>query len=110
MGSLTTEKRVYEPGDVVEVKLRNMFVRRLGSNLCFARLEVEDRDSWRHIPHLGPNEACTSELRIILPGASMQGQMTLPGDVRSGIYRLSLDVEVGGDRRTITSETFRVEG
>lgn len=106
--SLTTDQSRYEPGDVVEIKLRNTSGKRLGSNLCFVRLEVEDTGSWRHVPHLAPNEACTSELRVIPPGASMKGQMNLPGDLESGTYRLRLILEVGDNRRTVTSETFRV--
>lgn len=107
--ALTTDKRRYEPGDVVEIKLRNKSAGRLGSNLCFVQLEVKDGYSWRHVPHLAPNEACTSELRLMPPGASMNGQINLPRDLKSGSYRLRLDVEVGDDRRKVTSGSFRVQ-
>lgn len=107
--ALTTDKGRYEPGDVVEITFRNKSAGRLGSNLCFVQLEVKDGLSWRHVPHLAPNDACTSELRIVGPGASMNGQINLPRDLKSGSYRLRLDVQVGDDRRKVTSGTFRVQ-
>lgn len=107
--ALTTEKGRYGPGDVVEITLRNKSAERLGSNLCFVQLEVKDGLRWHHVPHLAPNEACTSELRIVPPGASMKGQINLPRDLKSGSYRLRLEVEMGANRRTLTSGTFRVQ-
>lgn len=107
--ALSTDSRSYEPGEVVEIELRNTFATRIGYNLCFVQLQVRDGESWRSVSHLAPNEACTSELRIMPRGGSAKGQITLPRDLEDGTYRLSHDVEVGDDRQTISSGTFEVQ-
>ena len=81
----------------------------MGYNLCFVKLEIRDGPSWRTVPHLAPNEACTAELRMMPPGGSAQWQIRLSEDLEDGTYRLSHDVEVGDDRRTISSGTFQVK-
>lgn len=107
---LTNDARSYKPGDEVKIELRNASLSRVGYNLCYVQLQLKDGETWHSISHLAPNEACTSELRVMPPGASAKGKINLPSDLQEGTYRLSGEFEVGDDRTAISTATFRVGG
>lgn len=110
---LSTDSKRYQPGGEIEVTLVNNSDESVGSNICFAFLTLEKRarGTWGTLPadlSPGPDVACTSELRLMQSGDSASGMATLPRNLEAGIYRLTTEVEVSGEREKVTSDDFRV--
>jgi hypothetical protein len=112
--SLRTEATAYQPGDRVDLELRNG-LRPAGYNLCFAFVTLRGHEAARWVTvaaDLGPSTghlvACTGELLPLLPLARVQAAVHLPSDLPAGEYRLVHELEVSGDRRAVTSDPFTV--
>jgi hypothetical protein len=111
--SLRTEASAYEPGDLVDLQLRNGPLP-AGYNLCFAfmTLQVHEAEGWETLAaNLGPPEelvACTGELRPLPPLGGAQATVHLPSDLPHGDYRVVHALEVRGDRRAVATNAFTV--
>jgi hypothetical protein len=114
--SLRTEAASYQPGERVEIELRNG-LRPAGYNLCFAyvALQGHEAEGWVAVPAaLGPSAgdlvACTGELRPLLPLGGAHATVHLPSDLPPGEYRLVHELEIAGDRRAVATDAFTVGG
>jgi hypothetical protein len=112
--SLRTEAVSYQPGDQLEVQLRNG-LRPAGYNLCFAfvTLQGHEADRWVSVaadlgPSTGDLVACAAELRPLPPLGRAHATVHLPADLPSGTYRLVHDLEASGDRRAVATDAFTV--
>lgn len=109
--ALRADSSSYRPGAAVEVQLK-AGLRSVGYNLCFAfaTLEGVDGDGAEALDvNLGPpGTACTGEMWGLPPLFGATGAAYLPRDLRSGEYRLSYEIEVGGERRAVTTSPFSV--
>jgi hypothetical protein len=112
--SLRTQASAYEPGDLVDVQLRNGLLP-AGYNLCFAfmTLQVYEPEGWETVTaDLGPPDedlvACTGELRPLPPLGGAQATMHLPSDLPPGEYRVVHELEVRGDRRAVATDAFNL--
>jgi hypothetical protein len=113
--SMRTEESSYQPGDRVEFQLRNG-LRPAGYNLCFAfvTLQREATEGWDAIaadlgPATGDLVACRAELRPLPPLGRAAAAVHLPTDLPAGAYRLVHELEIGGDRRAVATDTFTVD-
>jgi hypothetical protein len=113
--SLRTEEGSYQPGDRVELQLRNG-LRPAGYNLCFAfvALQRQGPEGWDTVAaHLGPPTedlvACRADLRPLWPLGRVSSTVHLPSDLPSGAYRLVHGLEIGGDRRAVATDPFTVD-
>jgi hypothetical protein len=114
--ALRTHSSSYLPGDVVGVRLK-AGIRFVGYNLCFgfATLERLDGDGWDTVDvNLGPHDGevyfCTLELRSLPSLLGAKETVHLPPDLPSGEYRLSYELEVGGELRKVATGHFTVRG
>jgi hypothetical protein len=112
--SMRTEATSYQPGDQVDLQLRNG-LRPAGSNLCFAFVTLQGHEAagWVTVaadlgPPTGNMVACTAELGPLPPLGSAQATVHLPSDLPSGEYRLVHELEVSGARRAVATDAFTV--
>jgi hypothetical protein len=113
--SMRTEATSYQPGDQVDLQLRNG-LRPAGSNLCFAFVTLQGQGAagWVTVaadlgPPTGDMVACTAELAPLPPLGRAQATVHLPSDLPSGEYRLVHELEVsGGARRAVATDAFAV--
>lgn len=91
--SLSTDAATYQPGDTVQLLLRNQGIQEVGYNLCFARLERQEGGAWVHTPHLGEGEACPAIQESLRGGARADGTLRLPTELPAGEYRVVHDVD-----------------
>lgn len=108
-----TDSERYDAGEQVAIRLTNDSSTSLGYNICFAFLELETYldGEWITInAGLGPDDvtACTAELRSLRSGESAESVAHLPVDLSSGTYRLTIDVEINGSRRSVATDPFKV--
>jgi hypothetical protein len=112
--SMRTEATSYQPGDQVDLQLRNG-LRPAGSNLCFAFVTLQGHEAagWVTVAaDLGPSTghlvACTAELGTLPPLGGAQVTVQLPSDLPPGEYRLVHELEVSGGRRAVATDPFTV--
>jgi hypothetical protein len=112
--SMRTEATSYQPGDHVDLQLRNG-LRPAGYNLCFAfvTLQGHGASGWVTVaadlgPSTGDLVACTGELRPLPPLGGAQATVHLPPDLPTGEYRLVHELEVSGHRRAVATDAFTV--
>jgi hypothetical protein len=112
--SLRTEAVSYQPGDQLEVQLRNG-LRPAGYNLCFAFVTLQGQGAagWVTVaadlgPPTGDMVACTAELAPLPPRGRAQATVHLPSDLPAGEYRLVHELEVRGARRAVATDAFTV--
>jgi hypothetical protein len=112
--SMWTEATSYQPGDQVDLQLRNG-LRPAGYNLCFAFVTLQGHEAagWVTVaadlgPPTGDMVACTAELAPLPPLGGAQATVHLPSDLPSGEYRLVHELEVSGARRAVATDAFTV--
>jgi hypothetical protein len=112
--AIRTDAASYQPGDRVDVRLRNG-PRPAGYNLCFAFavLQRQGAEGWAPVPaYLGPAAegvvACTAEMRTLRPLGGREAAVHLPSDLPDGQYRLVHEVEIGGESRALATDPFTV--
>jgi hypothetical protein len=112
--AMRTEATSFQPGDPVEVQLRNG-LRPAGYNLCFAFVTLQGHEAagWVTVdadlgPPTGDPFVCPGELRPLPPLGRAHATVHLPADLPSGEYRLVHELEIGGDRRAIATDPFTV--
>jgi hypothetical protein len=91
--SLTTDAAEYQPGDTVQLLLRNQGLQEVGYNLCYVRLERQEGDGWAHTPHLGEDEVCPAIQYSLEAHAHADGTLRLPKELPAGEYRVVHDVD-----------------
>jgi hypothetical protein len=86
--ALATDRLVYRAREQGAVTVRNESSRMLLLNLCGRQLEQRLGDAWlvrERSP--GPGEVCTTEPRVLEPGATVRTRFRLPGALPEGTYR-----------------------
>lgn len=105
--TFSADQQVYAVGVPVSATLTNGSEVTVGYNFCLVRLERRAEGAWKEVPR---NVPCQAILRSIRPGEEKQMRLE-PGEhfeIPRGTYRLTLEVEVGGQDRTLQTETFAV--
>ena len=94
-------------GDSVTLTLDNETEGPVGYNLCTSSLERQTASGWEPVP---VDLVCTMELRSLQAGSDVEYRMPLPAGLVEGQYRYRTNVEImtTGDRRSVTSNVFRV--
>lgn len=105
--TLTTDRANYRPADVVNITLKNDGDSDVGYNLCARDLERLSSQSWERVQRFPEaSGVCTSELRILAPGASIQVEAVIPASAAMGRYRFAYS---GSPPHARTTNEFTVE-
>lgn len=104
---LAVEPQAAQPGDSVELLLRNGSGEAIGYNLCTTRLERREEAEWVRLP---PDRVCMRELRTLPPGEVARYPVALAADLDPGSYRyLAMIAKLEArSRDTVTTDTFEV--
>ncbi len=97
----------------VDLELWNRSDQPLGYNACVGLiLERREGDGWARVSHQPPGTACTLQLDVLQPGASMLLRVPRLPTMTAGTYRAHLQVEwpLGDGKVEASSPEFTVEG
>ena len=107
---LRTDSQIYSAGDTVKIELK-AGPRTVGYNLCFAYLTLQRQSDfdWEDAPMRSHrNTACLSIQNLLQPFRRASGTLSLRPDLAPGLYRITHEIEVDGDRYLVASNTFTV--
>ncbi|MHA6482377.1 immunoglobulin-like domain-containing protein [Paenibacillus sp. strain BS8-2] len=105
---LSTDKRVYSPGDELQLKTVNHGPTNLSHHGKLYDLEKQNPDGWERINE--PPTAMTLEVYLPIPVGEYTQNITLPEDLQPGAYRIIK--RVGADLtqyRTDLSAAFEIQ-
>ena len=105
--ALAVEPEAAQPGDSVELLLRNESGEAIGYNLCTTRLERGENGEWVRLP---PDRVCTRELRTLAPGEVARYPVALAADLDPGSYRfLAMNAKLEArSRDSVATDTIRL--
>lgn len=89
--TLALDRTSYAPGATVTMRITSRTSDTLGYNPCANRV-VERQEGSNWVAHPEPDRMCTMELRLLMPNETVSNTTSLPGDLRSGIYRIVLSL------------------
>jgi hypothetical protein len=90
---LSVGREQYDPGDAILLTLANHSPNQVGYNLCSAALERRvGGGEWHEAPQR-LIDACTMELRTLVPNETVTYRHSLPSALPAGQYRVRTRVE-----------------
>ncbi len=106
--SLSLADSTHAAGDTIRLTLHNRSTTAIGYNLCSSTLEQHGGQAWARVPE---SRMCTMELRSLQPSDSATQALALDADLAAGEYRYRTTVTapLGGTRRELTTQPFRVQ-
>jgi hypothetical protein len=108
---LSVSRSAYMIGDTLRGELINGSHFTVDYNLCIIALDRRTVLGWREIdPAIGiPGSAgCQSILLALESGATVEYRRRLPDNLTPGTYRLRNHVGVGGEGRTLVTQSFEI--
>jgi hypothetical protein len=102
---ITANSNTYQRGNTGEVTLKNVSDETLEYNLCQRRLERQENKYWIvafQWPTAGG--ACTTELRRLSKGESVNTLFEIPTGVPTGRYRVVFTALRGADGKILSSD------
>ncbi len=107
---ITTNSSVYRRGNTGEASIKNVTDKTLEYNLCQRRLERQRNDSWIvafEWPTAGG--ACTTEIRPLSKGQSVNTLFEIPTGVPTGRYRVVFTALRNADGKTVSTDAAATE-
>ena len=89
----------------VKLTLSNESGESVGYNLCTSALQRRTAGKWTAVE---TGDICTMEIRTLQNGGTATFTKTLPGDIVSGEYRYTTNVDSNGSPVVVASEPFDV--